>query len=137
MNIEKNLNVRRLVGAILLAIAGLLCFIESQNVSGLAMFGIIRDYQTFLYFFGAWGVGLAIWYFVSLKKPTSKKAELIVKIIFYIAIIANCIFAAMDNVDNATLFGILLIIAYSIGCPWGKKGYKKHPYVTATETVKN
>ena len=131
MDNKNAINVRRLVGAILLVVIALLCLIESASVSSAAMFGIVRDYQTFLYFFAAWGTGLAIWYFVTLKKTVSKKAELIVKIIFYIVIGLNVLFALASDVSNAAVFGIALLIAYSIGCPWGKQGYKKHPYPTA------
>lgn len=104
-------------------------FTEAQSVSGAAMFGVIREYQQFLYFGAAWALGLAIWYLVTLKKPTSKKAELIVKIIFYIVIGANAIFAFAEDMSNAGVYLVILIIVYSCACPWGKAGYKKHPYV--------
>lgn len=66
VNKENTLNVRRLVGAI----SG---FVEAQSVSSLAMFGRIRDYQGFLYWFAACGIGIAIWYFVTLKSQPNKK----------------------------------------------------------------
>lgn len=133
MNKENTLNVRRLVGAILLALGAISGFIEAQSVSSLAMFGRIRDYQGFLYWFSAWGIGLAIWYFVTLKTAPNKKAERIVKIIFFIVVGLNILFALAVGISNAAGFGIGLMIAYSIGCPWGKKGYKKHPYPVAQE----
>lgn len=123
------LNVRWLVGGILMAIGAVGGFTEAQSVSGAAMFGVIREYQQFLYFGAAWALGLAIWYLVTLKKPTSKKAELIVKIIFYIVIGANAIFAFAEDMSNAGVYLVILIIVYSCACPWGKAGYKKHPYV--------
>lgn len=128
MKSENSLNVRRMVGAILLALGAIGGFSESQSVSGLAMFGLVRQYQTFLYFFSAWALGLAIWYFVTLKKPTNRKAEKIVKIIFYIVVGANVLFAFMSDMANAGVFGIVLIIIYTCAAPWGKLGYKKHPY---------
>lgn len=131
MNNKNSLNVRRLVGAILLALGALSGFIEAQSYSSVAMFGLVREYQGFLYWFAACGIGIAIWYFVTLKSQPNKKAELIVKIIFYVVVGANVIFALMNDVSNAAGFGIGLMIAYSIGCPWGKQGYKKHPYATA------
>lgn len=137
VNKENTLNVRRLVGAILLALGAISGFVEAQSVSSLAMFGRIRDYQGFLYWFAACGIGIAIWYFVTLKSQPNKKAELIVKIIFYVVVGANVIFALMSDVSNAAGFGIGLMIAYSIGCPWGKEGYKKHPYPVAKETFKD
>ena len=138
MNNKNSLNVRRLVGAILLALGALSGFIEAQSYSSVAMFGLVREYQGFLYWFSAWGIGIAIWYFVTLKKPTNKKAELIVKISFYVVVGINVIFALMSNASNAAGFGIGVIIDYSIGCPWGKQGYKKHPYPTVVkETVNN
>lgn len=137
MNKNNTLNIRRLVGAILLTLGAISGFIEAQSVSGLAMFGQTRDYQGFLYWFAAWGIGIAIWYFVTLKSQPNKKAELIVKIIFYVIVSANIIFAIMSDVSNVAGFGIGLMIAYSIGCPWGKKGYKKHPYPIVKKTVKD
>lgn len=133
MNKENTLNVRRLVGAIILTIGALSGFIEAQSVSGLAMFGMVRAYQGFLYWFAAIGAGLAIWYYVTLKSAPNKKAEKIVKIIFFIVVGLNVIFAFASDLANAGGFGIGLMIAYSIGCPWGKQGYKKHPYPTATK----
>lgn len=125
---EHSLNIRRMVGAILLAVGAIGGFSESQSVSGLAMFGLVRQYQTFLYFFSAWALGLAIWYFVTLKKPTNKKAEKIVKIIFYIVVGINVIVAFISGMGNAGVFGLILIIVYTCAAPWGKLGYKKHPY---------
>lgn len=133
VNKENTLNVRRLVGAIFLALGAFFGFVEAQSVSSVAMFGIVRDYQGFLYWFSAWGVGLAIWYFVTLKTPPNKKAERIVKIIFFIVIGLNVLFAFASGISNAGGFGIGLMIAYSIGCPWGKQGYKKHPYPVSKE----
>lgn len=132
MSEEKgSLNVRRMVGAILLAIGGVSALIEINSVSGSAMFGIVRYYQEFMYFFMAWAIGLAIWYFVTLKNPTNRKAELIVKIIFYITVGLNSIMALTSNVSDAGIFGLVLIVVYSAACPWGKLGYKKHPYAQA------
>lgn len=74
VNKENTLNVRRLVGAILLALGAISGFVEAQSVSSLAMFGRIRDYQGFLYWFAACGIGIAIWYFVTLKSQPNKKS---------------------------------------------------------------
>lgn len=122
------LNVRRLVGAILLTIFAIGTLGYSQSLMGIAWLGVIRQYQQFLYFYSAWSIGLAIWYFVTLKKQPNKKAELIVKIIFFVVIALNAIYAAMLDYSNATCLGVVLMICYSIGCPWGKKGYKHNPY---------
>ncbi|MEN2515780.1 hypothetical protein [Lactobacillus johnsonii] len=45
----------------------------------------------------------------------------------------NVLFAFASGISNAGGFGIGLMIAYSIGCPWGKQGYKKHPYPVSKE----
>lgn len=129
MNKSQNtLNVRRLVGAILLTIGALSCFFTAQQYSNLAMFGKVRFYQSFLYYFAVVAAGLAIWYFVTLKKPTNQKAELIIKILVILFIGLNAIYAAMNDVPDASVMGVGLLISYFIGCPWGKQGYKKHPY---------
>lgn len=131
------LNVRRLVGAILLAIFAVGIIGYSQYLLGIAWVGRIRQFQQFLYFYGAWAIGLAIWYFVTLKKPANKKAELIVKIIFFIVIALNAIYGAMLDYTDATIYGIVLMILYVIGCPWGKMGYHKHPYQDIDVSVSN
>lgn len=137
MEEKDSLNVRRLVGGIFLAIGAVSGFFTAQSYSSAAMFGIVRQFQSFMYFFAAWGLGLAIWYLVTLKKAPVKKAELIVKIIFFVLIALNVIYTLMNNMDTAAGFGIALMIAYSIGCPWGKKGYKKHPYPAESNSKKD
>jgi predicted membrane channel-forming protein YqfA (hemolysin III family) len=127
-NKENTLNVRRLVGGIFLAIGAVSGFFTASSYSGAAMFGVVREFQQFMYFFAAWALGLAIWYLVTLKKAPNRKAEKIVKIIFFIVVGINVIFAFMNDMSNAGGFGIGLMIVYSIGCPWGKQGYAKHPY---------
>lgn len=135
---EKNtLNVRRLVGAILLIIFAIGTLAYTQSLLSIAWVGIIRQYQQFLYFYVAWSIGLSIWYLVTLKKSPNKKAELIVKVIFYIVITLNSIYALMLDFSNATILGIALMIIYSIACPWGKKGYKNHPYHGISEDNKS
>lgn len=131
MKQNNTLNVRRLVGAILLAIFAVGIIGYSQYLLGIAWVGRVRQFQQFLYFYGAWAIGLAIWYFVTLKKPANKKAELIVKIIFFIVIALNAIYGAMLDYSDAAVYGVGLIIFYAIGCPWGKLGYRKHPYQDA------
>ena len=126
MKPNNTLNVRRLVGAILLAIFAVGIIGYSQVLLGIAWVGRVRQFQQFLYFYGAWAIGLAIWYFVTLKKPANKKAELIVKIIFFIVIALNSIYGAMLDYSDATIYGIILMIIYAAGCPWGKLGYRKH-----------
>lgn len=125
---KSSLNVRRLVGAILLLIFAIGTLGYSQAMLGIAWVGIVRQFQQFLYFYAAWGIGLAIWYFATVKSRPNRKAELIVKIIFYVVIGLNAIYGAMLDFSDATVLGIVLMIIYSIGCPWGKLGYKKHPY---------
>ncbi len=128
MERKNTLNVRRLVGAILLTLFAIgdlgYCF----SLMEVAWVGIVRQFQLFLYFFGAWSIGLAIWYFVTLTKPTNKIAELIIKIIFFVVMISNAFYAAIINDTNATVLAIVLMICYAIGCPWGPKGYSNHPY---------
>ena len=125
---KNTINVRRMVGGILLAAGAFGTFTTAQSYSGAAMFGIVRQFQSFLYFFAAWALGLAIWYLVTLKKAPVKKAELIVKIIFLILMMGNTVYAFSVDMSTAGIVGIMLIICYAIGCPWGKLGYKKHPY---------
>lgn len=88
----------------------------------------MRQFQHFLYFYAAWAVGLTIWYLVTLKKAPVKKAEMIVKIIFFVVIGLNTIYGVMLDYSDATFLGVLLMIFYAIACPWGKAGYRKHPY---------
>lgn len=128
MEQNNTLNVRRLVGAILLAIFAVGIIGYSQYLLGIAWVGRVRQFQQFLYFDGAWATGLAIWYFVTLKRPANKKAELIVKIIFFIVIGLNAIYGAILDYSDAAVYGVALMIFYAIGCPWGKLGYRKHPY---------
>lgn len=128
MKQNNSLNVRRLVGAILLALFAIGILGYSQSLLEVAWVGKVRQFQQFLYFYEAWAIGLAIWYFVTLKKATNKKAESIVKVIFFIVIGLNAFYAAMLDYTDATVYGIVLMIFYAIGCPWGKKGYHKHPY---------
>jgi predicted membrane channel-forming protein YqfA (hemolysin III family) len=135
-NQENTLNVRRLVGGIFLAIGAVSSFFTASSYSSSAMFGVVREFQQFVYFFAAWGLGLAIWYLVTLKKAPNRKAEKIVKIIFFIVVGVNVIFAFMNDMATAGGIGIALIIAYSIGCPWGKQGYAKHPYPTESDSKK-
>lgn len=131
MEQNNTLNVRRLVGAIFLTLFAVGILGYSQYLQGIAWVGMVRQFQQFLYFDGAWAVGLAIWYFVTLKKTPNKKAELIVKIIFFVVIISNAIYGALLDYTDALFYGAFLIICYAIGCPWGKKGYRKHPYAEA------
>ncbi len=128
MKQNNSLNVRRLVGAILLALFAIGILGYSQSLLGIAWVGKVRQFQQFLYFYGAWAIGLAIWYFVTLKKTPNKKAELIVKVIFFVVIGLNAFYAAMLDYSDATIYGVVLMIIYAIGCPWGKAGYSKHPY---------
>ena len=128
MTQNNKVNVRRLVGAILLTIFAIGTMAYSQSLFRIAWVGIIRQFQQFLYFYSAWSIGLAIWYFVTIKSQPVKKAELIVKIIFYIVVGLNAVYAAMLDFSNATALGVTLMIIYSIACPWGKFGYKTHPY---------
>lgn len=116
------------MGAILLAIFAVGIIGYSQYLLEIAWVGRVRQFQQFLYFDGAWATGLAIWYFVTLKRPTNKRAELIVKIIFFIVIELNAIYSAMLDYSDAAIYGVVLMIFYAIGCPWGKLGYRKHPY---------
>lgn len=125
------------MGAILLTLFALGTLIYSQSLFEIAWVGIVRQYQHFLYFYSAWGIGLAIWYFVTLTGRPIKKAEIIVKIIFFVVIVLNAIYAAMLDESNATFLGILLMICYSVGCPWGKSGYKSHPYRDITVNASN
>ncbi len=106
--------------------------IYAQALFEIAWVGIIRQYQHFLYFYAAWAVGLVIWYFVTIKSKPIKKAEIIVKIIFFFVIALNAIYAALLGDSNATFLAVLLMICYAVGCPWGKLGYKKHPYNEST-----
>lgn len=129
---KNKINVRRLVGASLLTIFALGTLIYAQALFEIAWVGIIRQYQHFLYFYAAWAVGLAIWYFVTIKSKPIKKAEIIVKIIFFFVIALNAIYAALLGDSNATFLAVLLMICYAAGCPWGKLGYKKHPYNEST-----
>ena len=133
MKQNNSLNVRRLVGAILLALFAIGILGYSQSLLGIAWVGKVRQFQQFLYFYGAWAIGLAIWYFVTLKKTPNKKAELIVKVIFFVVIGLNAFYAAMLDYSDATIYGVVLMIIYAIGCPWGKAGYSKHPYQDITE----
>lgn len=133
MKQNNSLNVRRLVGAILLALFAIGILGYSQSLLGIAWVGKVRQFQQFLYFYGAWAIGLAIWYFVTLKKTPNKKAELIVKVIFFVVIGLNAFYAAMLDYSDATIYGVVLMIIYAIGCTWGKAGYSKHPYQDITE----
>ena len=72
MKQNNSLNVRRLVGAILLALFAIGILGYSQSLLGIAWVGKVRQFQQFLYFYGAWAIGLAIWYFVTLKKTPNK-----------------------------------------------------------------
>lgn len=129
MGENKKINVRRLVGAILLTLFTIVTLSYAEYLLQGAWIGIVRQFQQFLYFYSAWSIGLAIWYFVTLKKRPNKKAELIVKIIFFVVIGLNAVYGLMLNYSDATFLGVLLIICYSVGCPWGKIGYKNHPYL--------
>lgn len=134
MTKEKNtINSRRLVGAILLTMFALGTLVYTQSLQGVAWVGIIRQYQQFLYFYIGWSVGLAIWYLVTLTKNPNRRAELIVKIIFLVVIIGNVLYAAMLDFSNASFLGVVLLICYAIGCPWGKIGYRSCPYSDITD----
>lgn len=137
MESNNTLNVRRLVGAILLTIFAVAILGYSQMLLGIAWVGRVRQFQQFLYFYGAWAIGLAIWYYATLKKPANKKAELIVKIIFFVVISLNAIYGAMLDYSDALIYGVILMIFYSIGCPWGKIGYRKHPYADTNSQSQN
>ncbi len=128
MEENNKINVRRLMGAILLAFFAVGTLGYVQYLASVAWIGIVRQFQHFLYFYAAWAIGLAIWYLVTLKKAPVKKAEMIVKIVFFVVIGLNAIYGAMLNYSDATFLGVLLMIFYAIACPWGKAGYRKHPY---------
>lgn len=125
---SNKINVRRLVGSILLALFAVGTLGYAQYLATVAWIGIVRQFQHFLYFYAAWAIGLTIWDLVTLKKAPVKRAEMIVKIIFFVVIGLNAIYGAMLNYSDATFLGVLLMIFYSIACPWGKAGYKNHPY---------
>ena len=68
VNKENTLNVRRLVGAIFLALGAFFGFVEAQSVSSVAMFGIVRDYQGFL------GCRISNLVFCYIKNSTKQKS---------------------------------------------------------------
>lgn len=125
---KNSLIVRRLIGAILLALFAMFDLGYCLSLMQDAWVGIVRQFQLFLYFYGAWSIGISIWYFVTLTKAPNKTAELIIKIIFSILVLSNVIYSAAINYSNATALGIVLLICYAIGCPWGPAGYKNNPY---------
>ena len=127
---EKNnkLIVRRLVGAILLTIFALAIFIHSQSMVGLAWFGMIRQFQHFLYFDVLWALGIAIWYYITLTKAPNRTAEMIVKISFFVTVAFNGLYCLDLDFSDAGFFAVILMILYAVACPWGKLGYKNQPY---------
>lgn len=134
---KKKTNIRRMVGAILLLVFAFFMFCDVQSMKNVEWVGVVRQFEQFLYFYAAWAVGIAIWYLVTLKQTPNKRAEKIVKIIFFVVIILNIIYSSMLNFSDAGIFGLILIVIYSIACPWGRMGYKKHPYKEVNEEEKN
>lgn len=120
---ENTLNVRRLVGAILLALTGFARLLEAMDVPN-----IYYPYRDSLIIIGLWSGGIAIWYFVTLTKPTIKVAEMIVKVLFIIMVVVNALAGIDFNATTVWIYALGALACYAIGCPWGAVGYKKHPY---------
>lgn len=120
---EKSLNVRRMVAAILLVATGAMRLIEAMDTPNFA-----SAYRESLFIIAFWSIGIAIWYFVTLTKPTIKAAEITVKILFTLVMIFAVGAGINFGIDSLIIYGLGGYICYAIGCPWGSVGYKKHPY---------
>lgn len=124
------INKRRALGGVLLLVYTIFAFMKYRSF--FTSTDTVVQYQLAFYIYILWGLIIGIWYLATMKSFIHKRLEISVKIIFFITCIVCFIYDSFNLTDNGRMYGVALMIIYSIGCPWGKTGYTNWPYVEET-----
>lgn len=122
----KKLITRRMVSGIINIVLGI--FLFSIGAFDITNYGqsILGDSLANIGFFG---LVQGIIYVSTCKTYPHKWLEIVLGIYVLLDLIRPLIVSFSNNLSNAGVAGVIVLIVYAIGAPWSKKGYPDMPYV--------